>query len=365
MSDPLAWLTLTNIPGLGPVGISALIAEMGSPDRVLASPMQVLRCVPGIGPRLAHAILNLSDRAWAKSQIRAAKQADVSILPMDDPNYPGHLREIYAPPPILYYRGNIALCSAPTIAIVGSRAFTPYGRQIAYQLAGSLAEAGVSVISGMAAGIDTHAHRGALDPGGATAAVLGSSLDQPYPPQNIKLFHQICDQGVALSEFPLTTKPEAHNFPRRNRIISGLSLGTVVVEAGARSGALITAEFALEQNREVFAVPGPINSGRSTGTNRLIQQGAQLVHCADDILLAIGAHIALDTLGPLTKTRASDLNPSERRVLDTLSPQTSVQVNQLSRQLSMSPSEILQTLLSLEMKGCVIQLPGSNYRKST
>ncbi|MBT3605548.1 MAG: DNA-protecting protein DprA, partial [Candidatus Latescibacteria bacterium] len=197
------------------------------------------------------------------------------------------------------------------------------------------------------------------------AAVLGSSLDRPYPPQNLSLFKEICERGVAVSEFPLNTKPDAHNFPRRNRIISGLSLGTVVVEAGERSGALITAQFALEQNREVFAVPGPINSGRSVGTNNLIQQGAQLVHRSEDIVEEIQRHLPNHRTQTKAQTPHIELNDKERLIWENLESHGSRQVNELARLIDASPSETLNLLLTLELKGCVTQLPGLSFQRTT
>ena len=189
---------------------------------------------------IARAILESKDSTWSLDQISRTEDADVRILTILDPDYPLYLKQIYAPPPVLYVRGEIGLCSQPTVAIVGSRSFTSYGKDSAYRMAGELASRGITVVSGMATGIDTYAHRGALSVEGHTAAVLGSGLCHPYPAQNLGLFREICQTGAAISEFPLGTKPEAHNFPRRNRIISGLSLGVLVVEVEDRSGALIT-----------------------------------------------------------------------------------------------------------------------------
>ena len=362
-SDPSPWLILSGIPGLGPVGISTLITHFKTPEQILSAPQYQLQALSGIGPNLARTIAQHQKSGWAIEQIQKAKREDISIVTLADPKYPYHLRQIFAPPPVLFYKGNIDQCNNATIALVGSRSFTSYGRHIADQLGSELAQMGITVVSGMAVGIDTHAHRGALNHNGATAAVLGSSLDHPYPSQNLGLFHEICDHGVAISEFPLGTKPEAHNFPRRNRIISGLSLGTVVVEAGQRSGALITAQFALEQNREVFAVPGPINSGRSVGTHQLIRQGAQLVHRTEDIVEEIQRHLPESLSLQPTRSPEVDLTDEERLVWDNLSSHQSIQVNELARQVKSSPAETLNILLMLELKGCARQLPGLNFQR--
>ena len=362
--DPIPWLILSQIPGLGPVGINTLIAHFKTPEKILTAPQHHLQQIEGIGPHLARVIAHKQNLQQAHALYKMAQDTNMQVVTRTDKTYPRHLRQIFAPPPILFYRGQLNLCNCPTIAIVGSRSFTPYGKHIASQLATELVQMGITIVSGMAIGTDTHAHRGALLHNGATAAVLGSSLDHPYPPQNRDLFKQICEHGVAISEFPPGTTPEAHNFPRRNRIISGLSLGTVVVEAGQRSGALITAQFALEQNREVFAVPGPINSGRSIGTHHLIQQGAQLVRSTEDIIDEIRRHLPTHAPQSPQSPPTITLEGKEKLVWETLLENQSVQVNDLARKIDTSSAETLNILLALELQGYVQQLPGLHFKRS-
>ena len=361
-TDLKDWLTLLSVNGLGPSAYTTLLQKFKSPSRVLSAPLSLLCSTPLIGPETARSIRHQQDDSWAKEQIDLAKDSGIRILTLHDEEYPPLLRQLYAPPPILYARGNIEICHAPTIAMVGSRAFTPYGRDTAQRLAGELAGLGITVVSGMATGIDTHVHRGALDNEGHTAAVLGSSLDHPYPPHNLDLFREICETGVVLSEFPLGTPPEAYNFPRRNRIISGLSLGVLVVEAGRRSGALITADHALEQNREVFAVPGPIYSGKSFGTNDLIRQGATLVRNAADILAEIQLVVRRPEHAP-TQLPEPILSQEERIVFSCLPEMTPIHIDEIAAQGNLPAFRALTVLLGLELRNLVEQRPGKCFIK--
>ena len=367
--NAIPWLVLYAVPGLGPAAYCALLEHFETPENILLQSPRALCEIPGIGPSTAQSISTNRDWDWARDQVSRAKDLDIQICTLTDLLYPEILTQIYAPPPLLFAKGDISLCHSPTISIVGSRSFTAYGRETAHRLGSDLARAGVTVVSGMAVGIDTHAHRGALEHG-ATAAVLGSSLDCPYPPENRTLFQQICERGVVFSEFPLGTSPEAHNFPRRNRIISGLSLGTVVVEAGKQSGALITAQFALDQNRDVFAVPGPIYSGKSQGTNSLLSQGAILVQTAQDILSEIEHQSALPPAMDRNEHQPSEqpsLSDREQRVWDALAnpsdDATPVHIDALARAAGFSSGETLNILLSLEIRGHVEQLPGMHFRQ--
>ncbi|MDP6037289.1 MAG: DNA-processing protein DprA [Candidatus Latescibacteria bacterium] len=324
----MSWLALYAVPGLGPAAFTALLKHFETPEKILSATEKTLCAVPGIGQNIARSVARKHDWDFAHEQLRRAQESEIEIITLSDSHYPQILTQIYAPPPLLFARGDITVCHAPTIAIVGSRSFTNYGRETAQRLARDLAGAGVTVISGMAIGIDTYAHKGALE-NGATAAVLGSSLDCPYPSENRTLFRQIGKQGVVLSEFPLGTGPEPHNFPRRNRIISGLSLGCVVVEAGTRSGALITAQFALDHNRDVFAIPGPIHSGKSIGPNKLLQQGAILVQSAEDILCEITPHYQPSLQTP--EPSPPELSQEEQAIWDALDG-TPVHIDDLARQ---------------------------------
>ncbi len=367
--DICDWLTLFSVPGLGPAAFSDLLSRFRSPKVALRATLQSLCQTPGIGAETARAIRSATNRSWASDQVARAAEAGADIITLKGSAYPRLLRRIYAPPPLLFVKGDIKVCAAPFIAIVGSRSFTPYGRDCAFRLAGDLAEMGITTVSGMAMGIDGHAHSGALQSDGATAAVLGSGLDRPYPLENLKLFRQIADTGAVISEFPLGTTPEAHNFPRRNRIISGLSLGVVVVEAGDRSGALITARHALEQNREVFAYPGPVTSGKSLGTNRLIKEGTKLVQTVDDILQELPHSVPRRTApGPLAaaarKTRdeaVKCLPDLDRRVLRSLSGEGPDHIDACAAGTRLPAAQVLTALLSLELAGLVEQLPGKRF----
>jgi len=360
------WLALSSVPGLGPATFSSLLNQFHAPTRVLhAKPGQLSR-VPYVGKEIARAICNQRDTSWPRDQIMRALDANVRIITLSDPDFPAYLKQIYAPPPILYVRGEIDICSRPAVAIVGSRSFTSYGKDSAYRMANELASRGITVVSGMATGIDTYAHRGALLADGYTAAVLGSGLDHPYPAENLGLFRDICETGAAISEFPMGTKAEAHNFPRRNRIISGLSLGVLVVEAGDRSGALITSRLALEQNREVFAIPGPIHSGRSIGTNRLLKQGAVLVETVEDILSEIGAHLAPTTRtgkARLVEDLTETLSGDEKKVYVCLSDVEPVHIDAIEQETGLSGTAILTSLLSLELSNHVEQKAGKLFRR--
>lgn len=362
--DILDWLTLHSVSGLGPVAFSALLRQFCSPREVLRATRAHLCSVPGIGPELAGAIRTERDPSWAEEQLRRAEDTGVHLLTLESPDYPGYLCQTYAPPPILFVRGAIDACAVPSVAVVGSRSFTPYGRDIAFQISGELVRHGITVVSGLATGIDTHAHRGALAEQGYTVAVLGSGLDRPYPPQNKALLQVVSENGAAISEFPMGASAEAHNFPRRNRIISGLSLGVVVIEAGERSGALITARLALEQNREVFAVPGPVHSGRSRGTNRLIRQGAVLVQTVDDILEELRPH--LTRLQPRHSreppaAEPENLSKPEHLVFKCLSVDAPAHIDAIADRTGMSASDALTALLSLELAGFAEQLPGKRF----
>lgn len=363
-TDILDWLTLHSVAGLGPVAYSALLREFRRPDEVLRATRERLCTVPGIGPELADAIHTDRDPAWAEEQLRRAEDARVHLLTLQCPEYPAYLLETHAPPPILYVLGKIDVCAHPTVAIVGSRSFTSYGRDIAYQMSGELVRRGITVVSGLATGIDTYVHRGALAERGYTVAVLGSGLDRPYPPQNRDLFHVINETGATLSEFPMGASAEAHNFPRRNRIISGLSIGVLVIEAGERSGALITARLALDQNREVFAIPGPVHSGRSRGTNRLIRQGAVLVQSVEDILDEIRPQltkIPFRNIRPKPAPEPLELSFRERQVYECLSSDMPAHIDAIADRTEIPAASVLSLLLSLELAGVAEQLPGKRF----
>ncbi len=360
MDTLLPWFTLKAVPGIGPHLFKRLWEHFASPAAVLAASPADLEAVPGVSRRLAMAILRQREAPEARAEIQAARAAGVRILPLDHPEYPGLLRQVPDPPPWLYVRGALTPLALP-IAMVGARTATGYGLATAQGLAAHLAASGTTVISGLALGIDTAAHQGALKADGRTVAVLGSGLARIYPPENRRLAEQIADHGALVSELPLHTAPDPHHFPRRNRIISGMSRGTVVVEAGPRSGALITARLAAEQNREVFAVPGSIRSFKSAGTHDLIRQGAKLVAHARDILEEFGPWPVPAAPPPAS---AAPLSGPAERVLAALEAYP-VHIDTLARRLDLPAGILAGYLLELEINGLAVQWPGKRFARQT
>ncbi|MCF6289635.1 MAG: DNA-processing protein DprA [Desulfobacterales bacterium] len=361
----LAWLTLHLLPGLGAVGGQALVEHFGSPEAVLTADRSALGRVEGIrsttiaalaGPARARAA------AAADLELERTGRMGIFIIAWDDPRYPELLKDIYGPPLLLYVKGDpAALADGPALALVGSRACTDYGRRIAYRLAHDLGRRFV-IISGLALGIDAQAHRGALAGGGRTVAVLGCGLDLVYPWGNRDLFDKIPSQGALVSEYPLGTKPDGFRFPARNRIISGLALGVVVVEAARNSGSLITAQHALEQGREVFAIPGRVDSCKSTGSHGLLQQGAKLVQGVADIINELPGEMLSDNpVEPALPRLAVEINDQERRLLSCLDvyPRT---IDEIAVAASLPGAKVSELLLLLELKGAVRSLPGACYQ---
>ncbi len=275
---------LNLIPQLGPVRINRLVKACGSAREAWHANELCLKAVEGFGEKLAAQVAAARTQIDPEKAWQQLNNDGFNAVSQDGPGYPSLLREIYDPPPLLYFTGDLQVLHKPCLAVVGSRRHTTYGREIAHKFAAKLAACGFTIVSGLARGIDTWAHQGVLTTSGFTAAVLGCGLDICYPPENMSLMKRIGHQGIVLSEFPPGSEPAPQNFPRRNRLISGLSLGTLVVEASEKSGALITASFALEQGREVFAVPGSIANPCSQGCHRLIKEGAKLVDGVDSIL---------------------------------------------------------------------------------
>lgn len=313
-------------------------------------------------PRVLTALRRQRIPDEAERDLMQASEKGCRILTQIDPGYPKRLLEIPDPPPLLYVLGRLDGEEA-SIAVVGSRNATAYGLETTERLCRQLSREGVTVVSGMARGIDTAAHEGALDRGGRTIAVLGCGLNTIYPPENRDLFHRIAESGAVISEFPLAAGPDPHHFPRRNRIISGLTLGTVVVEATRRSGSLITARLALEQNREVFAVPGSVHSFKSAGTHSLIKQGARLVESAADIFEELPGLRAQASIPERTNGR-KDLLPAlseaEKAVVEAIGAYE-VQFDDLARRLSIAAGQLSGILLNLELKGIVRQSTGKRF----
>lgn len=361
MSTNEYWIALSGINGLGGVTYKNLISRYSDPQKVFSADYKDLLKIEGIHPNIVKLIKEFDDWEPVKEEVEKLKKIGLNILVLTDPAYPKNLYNIYNPPPYLYITGKITKDDKRAIAIVGSRIPDVYGKKVTEQIAAELARNGITVVSGLARGIDSIAHRACLKAGGRTLAVLGSGIDAIYPPENKSLYKEISQNGAVLSEFKIGTKPEASNFPRRNRIISGLSLGTLVVQATEKSGSLITAEFALEQNREVFAIPGNIGSKLSKGANKLIKKGAKLVNDVDDILEEIGGFIgAKNKKKVLNTVQIEGLEPAERLIYEILSNEQ-LHIDQIIKMSNLDSSIVLANLLSLELNGIVSQLPGKYF----
>lgn len=371
--EMLHWLALKLAPGLGTRNAARLVRAYGNARAVFrASPTELQ--AHGILPVVAQTLGGgAAFEAAAQETAKIAKDG-CELLTWDDPRFSSALKEIFDPPVVLYARGDLSLLERSCLAIVGSRKPSPYGSAVAERLGADLASRGAVVVSGMARGVDTCAHRGALDGGGKTIAVLGCGIDQCYPSENRKLKAQIEQNGLVLSEFPMGTFAAPQNFPIRNRVISGVSLGVVVVEAAQYSGSLITARLALEQDREVFAVPGAITNKNSWGPNTLIKQGAKLIQDWKDIVEELppaARHKLLSAALPETAEQATaslfteSLSEIEKALYDQLRVDTSTPIDDLLGALpDRSSPEVLSALLELELKGRIKQLPGKNFVKT-
>jgi DNA processing protein len=360
MIDLNALLRLLSVPNVGPQRVRQLVARFGSPEAVLESSVSDLIEVEGIDEKIARAVRNQSDALFAKTQISLVEKHGARLMTYWDPDYPELLRAIHDPPVVLFLKGPLDWTAFIGIAVVGTRFPSSYGRQVAESISQELSRRGITVVSGMARGVDTAAHRGALIGSGSTVAVMGSGLDIVYPPENRKVYLEIIEKGAVVSEFPMGAAPEAPHFPRRNRIISGLCRGTVVVEAGNKSGALLTSELALEQNREVFAVPGSILSPKSTGTNRLIRDGAKLVSTVEDILSEFPEFGPSDRGMDVPKFDLSELSENEIKLWNVLNNEP-MYIDQIAAESGVATSEALALLLSMELKSCVKQLTGMRF----
>ena len=358
--DVEALLCLSAVPGVGPTRLRALIGRFKTPEAVFKASVRDLVTVEGIDQITARKIKTSTDGGFAKDQLSRLNKHLARVVTFWDSEYPENLRKIYDPPAFLFVKGNLQKEDKYSIGVVGTRSPSAYGKLIAEKICGELAQWGITVVSGMARGIDTLCHWGALKAGGRTVAILGSGLDVIYPNENRGLAKEIVARGALVSEFPMGTEPDAPNFPRRNRIICGMSLGTVVIEAGERSGALLTAAMALEQNREVYAVPGNINSPKSVGTNRLIKEGAKLVQSVEDIFAELGPQLNTHLKkGKLVEPKVS-LTAEERKLLESLSEEP-LHIDVIAQKNGLPTSRALATLLSLELKDVVKQLAGKVF----
>ena len=373
----LAWLALALTPGLGPTRVRRLVEHFGSAAGVLRASLTELEAA-GILASSAQSLGTGKSAELAREELARAAEIGVKIVSLDDAAYPQQLKQIYDPPPVLYVRGEVSTISQPGIALVGTRHPTPYGSGMAERLACDLAAHGLVIISGMARGVDTAGHRGAIAGKGKTVAVFGTGIDVIYPKENTRLSEQILALGGALmSEFPIGTFPAPQNFPIRNRIISGMSVGVLVVEAAEYSGTRITARCALEQNRDVFAVPGNVTNKNSWGPNTLIKQGAKLVATWEDVWEELPTQVRL-ALTPATPAESQsggtaslfgeegELAPHEKKIFALLKADESTHIDEIVERLEpeVSSSEIFAALFELELTGKVRQLPGKNFVKS-
>ncbi len=361
MNDLERMVALNMIEDLGSVRTRSLLEHFGSLKYIFEATEKEFKRVNGIGSKIAENIVHSIKSIDAKKELELAEKRGVRVITFLDEDYPERLKNVYDPPMVLYVKGEILEQDALAIAIVGSRNASFYGMQSAERLGFELASRGITVVSGLARGIDSSAHKGALKAKGRTLAILGSGILNMYPEEHFILADEISKQGAVVSEFPMATIPDRGNFPKRNRIISGLSLGVVVVEAAEKSGALITSDIAMEQGREVFAVPGKIDSMTSKGTNRLIKQGAKLAECCDDILEELHLQI---TAGLKAKkdSLSCALDKEESLVYNLLSSEPQ-HIDELSEAARLGVTRISGILLNLEMRRLTRQLPGKNFVK--
>ncbi len=356
MDQKVFWVGLSLVPGIGPAKFRRLVESLGSPEAAWsARPAQL--AATGLDRRTIESLVAARPRIDLERELAKLQRLGVRLLTLEDPDYPRPLRNIADPPPVLYLKGELQAGDELAVAIVGTRMPTVYGRQVAEEFARGLAESGVTVVSGLARGVDSCAHRAALAAGGRTVAVLGSGLDIIYPGENRKLAAEIAERGSLVTEFPLGTQPDGVNFPRRNRIISGLSLASLVVEARETSGALITAEFALEQGRDVFAVPGNIFSPASRGPNKLISEGAKPACSLQDIL----EELRLETAVEQREVRGTvPESETEAEILRCLSHEP-LHIDEIRRTVCLPMAVVSSTLIMLELKGLARQAGGMNY----
>ncbi|REJ66344.1 MAG: DNA-protecting protein DprA [Planctomycetota bacterium] len=354
------WLRLSLVAGIGPRHLRQLLDHFETAAAVLDASRTELQRVPGIGPKLSRAIAEARESIDATAELELCRTNHIDLVTLTDASYPRMLRELADPPPMLFVRGHLSSADLLAVAIVGSRHCTPYGRAQARRLAAGLARAGLTVVSGLARGIDAEAHRGALEGGGRTLAILGGGLLKLFPPEHAELAAEVAQHGAVVSEFPPRMEPQPGYFPQRNRVISGLSLGTIVVEASERSGALITARHAYEQNREVFAVPGPVDSRASRGPHALIRDGARLVATVDDVLEELGPLVeAVPTGDGLEVHRPAELqlNDTERAVLAAVGTQATA-IDTVAAESGLPLPRVLATLSVLESRRVVRRLSG-------
>jgi DNA processing protein len=367
------WLKLILSDGVGAVNFSKLIKHFGSADRALGASIRELEKVEGIGLKTAEKIATSRDKYKSEPELELAEKLGIWVIHIEDERYPTLLKRIYDPPPVLYIKGTLSRSDNLAVAIVGSRRCSLYGQEQASRFAHFLAGAGFTICSGMARGIDSAAHQGALSAAGRTIAVQGCGLVNVFPPENKKLFEKIAESGACISELPLRYEPLSENFPPRNRIIAGLSLGTIVIEAGLRSGALITAQAALTYNREVMAMPGKIDSPLSKGANSLIKQGARLIDSVEDVVEALGyigekikeqvsasAEEAEKSTDGLFAADVLNLTGDEKRIYEYLDKEPT-HIEDVITNSGLGAGKVTAGLLALRLKGLIGSLPGNHF----
>jgi DNA processing protein len=366
----ISWLALALTPGLGTRTAGKLLKTLGSPERIFAASLTELEA-HHLPAAVAQAIHSRRPLSAAAKELAQAQAAGITLITWDEDDYPQRLLEIYDPPPLLYLIGDKSLLNRHQISMVGSRRPTPYGNQMALKLGRDLADRGVVIVSGLARGIDSSAHSGALmSASGATIGVLGCGIDVVYPKENKKIFAEMAKRGAIISEFAMGTFPGAQNFPIRNRIIAGMSLGTIVVEGAEYSGSLITARLAMEFGREVYGIPGNATQPSSFGPNQLIKQGAKLVTSWEDVVEELPTDVRAELIPVETATTAErnllvqqSLEPQERTLYELLAEDSALAIDDLVEKSGLSSSEVLAALFDLELKGVVRQLPGKQFLK--
>jgi len=356
------WLAWNKISDIGPKRFYKLLEFFGSTDAAWKAKSGEISKILNLSPKISSRLFEEKNNIIPEREVDLIHKNKVNVLTIEDALYPENLKTIHYPPPVLYFRGTILESDKNSISIVGSRKATYYGKMVAEKISKDLALAGLTIISGMARGIDTAAHKGALSVSGRTIAVLGCGIDHIYPPENRRLAQEIQESGAVISEFSLSTLPERQNFPRRNRVISGLSLGTVVVEAAEKSGALITADFALEQGREVFAIPGNINSPLSNGSHNLIKQGAKLVENYQDILEEI--HIVLpQKTAEKEMVKENTFLTEEEKIIYQVITKEPTQIDDIIGVSKLSAGKVSEVLLNLELKDLIKEIEGKRFIK--
>jgi DNA processing protein len=361
------WLAINKIPNLGPVTIKKLWEHYGSIQAVWNADEKNIWKIEGLSKPAVKAFINNRNKVDLNAEIKAIEKTEVKVLTIEDEDYPTGLKNIYDPPPVLFIKGKILRSDEKALAIVGTRKASRYGLEMARKLASDLSSLGITIISGLAAGIDTAAHRGALEAKGRTIAVFGCGINVIFPAANRDLAKEIERTGALVSEFPVGAGTDKVNFPRRNRVISGLSLGVIMVEGHYDSGAMITAKAALDQGREVFAVPGNVQLDQSKGPHWLIKQGAKLVESVEDVLDELKSQIPISKSQtipksqiPMTKRDYSDLSQDEQKIVSVLSLEPK-HLDVISMETKLSIPQVSSTLMMLEIKKVVRQLPGKNF----